>query len=141
MLIFYLSFCLLCTKLESTEYCLREMQHQFSPPEIWKQPAVLLGNLCWKLQYEDFTLFGSHSEERLMNILMKTKHPVHILVFGVVIRDGDIMHPFISHGLRLKIEAYINCLEEVVVPWIKILAAGRPYIWQQYSVLAVRKFL
>ena len=42
-------------------------------------------------------------------ILMKTQHPVYIIVFGVVIGDGDAMPPSIfSHGIRLNLEAQIK---------------------------------
>ena len=35
-------------------------------------------------------------------IMMKPKHPVHIMVFGVVTSNADVMPPFIiSHGFRL----------------------------------------
>ena len=48
--------------------------------------------------------------------VMKTKHAIHVMVFGVVIIKGDIMPPFIfPKSLRLKTEAYANCLEEVVL--------------------------
>ena len=57
-------------------------------------------------------------------IVMKTKHPVHIMVFGVVSCDGDVMPPFIFlHGLNLNIEAYIKCLQKIVLLWIERVAA------------------
>ena len=69
-------------------------------------------------------------------ILMKTKHSMYIKVFRVVTNDSDIMAPFIFlYGLRLNMEACIKCLEEVVLPWIKRIAAGRHYVLQQDSVL------
>ena len=44
----------------------------------------------------------------------------------MVCNDGDIIPLFIiPHGLTLNTE----CLEEVVMLWIKKGAAGRPYIW------------
>ena len=62
---------------------------------------------------------------------IKTKHPVHIMVFGVVTKDGDVMHPLIfPQGLKLNTEAYIKCLEEVVLLWIERVTAGEPYMWQ-----------
>ena len=40
---------------------------------------------------------------------MKTKYPVHIMVFGVVTSDGDVMPQFIlPHSLRLNMEANIK---------------------------------
>ena len=58
---------------------------------------------------------------------MKTKHPVHIRVFGMVTSNGNVMPPFIfPHGLNMG--AYIKSLGEVV-PWMKRVAAGRSCIW------------
>ena len=35
----------------------------------------------------------------------ETKHPGYIMLFGVIISNGDIMPPFIfPHGLRLNME-------------------------------------
>ena len=60
----------------------------------------------------------------------KSKLPVHIIVFGVILSD-DVMPAFIFlHDLRLIIEAYIKHLWEVVLAWIAREAAGRSYIWQ-----------
>ena len=43
---------------------------------------------------------------------MKTKRPVHIMVFGVVTSDGDVMPTFIfPHGLTLNTVAYSKRLE------------------------------
>ena len=39
---------------------------------------------------------------------------------------------YIKH-IRLNKETFIKCLEEVVLPWIERLAAGRPCVWQQDS--------
>ena len=49
-------------------------------------------------------------------IVMKTKYSVHIIVFGVVTSDGDIVAPFISpHDLRFNTEFNIKCLEELML--------------------------
>ena len=67
-------------------------------------------------------------------IMMKSKHPIHIMMFKVVTSNGDVMPSFIfPHALRLNTEAYIKCLKEVVF-WIKRMDAGRPYVWQQDPV-------
>ena len=77
-----------------------------------------------------------------ISILMKTKHPVHIMGFRMVTNNGDIMLPFIFPWRPTQ--------EKVVLPWIKRVAAGRHYIWQQdyhmlhkqeNLVMTVRKFL
>ena len=58
---------------------------------------------------------------------------VHIVVFGMVTSYSDIMPPSIfSHDLRLNMEAYIKCLEKVVLSWIKMVFARKPYIWRGY---------
>ena len=73
------------------------------------------------------------------------------LCFGVVTSDGDVIPPFIFlHVLRLNMEAYIKCLEDLMLFWIERMAAGRPYISQDSApcnkkqenpVLTLRKFL
>ena len=56
--------------------------------------------------------FQCQYEDRFIFILMKTKDPLNIMVFKMIIRDGDIMPLFIfPHGLRLNTEAYIKCLK------------------------------
>ena len=58
-------------------------------------------------------------------ILMKTKNPVYVMVFGVVISDGDVMTSFIfSHGCIYQLLG-----EKKIVPfWIERGLAGRPYV-------------
>ena len=63
---------------------------------------------------------------------MKTKHPVHIMVFGVVTCDGYIIPQFIFlHGLRLIMEAKSKCLEKVDLAEIKRVAPGKLYVKHQ----------
>ena len=83
---------------------------------------------CIKSFFRDF-----HRRcDRFIWILMKTKHPVHIMVFGMVTSNVDIMPPFMFPcNFIHNTEAYIRYLEEVVLPGIENLAAGRLYIWQQ----------
>ena len=102
--------------------------------------------------------WGTHRYNRWLalssqdvQIVLKIKHPVHIVVFGVVTSDGDVILPFIFlHGLRFNTLTYIMYLEAVVLPWNERMAAGRSYVWQQdfampykqeNPVLAIRKFL
>ena len=48
-------------------------------------------------------------------ILMKTKHPVHIIVFELIISGSDVIPQFtFSHGIRYNMETY-KCLEKVVL--------------------------
>ena len=58
--------------------------------------------------------------------VMKTKHPIHIMMFGMVTSDSDVMPPFIfPHHFRLNAEAYVKCLEKVILTWIERVVAGR----------------
>ena len=69
-------------------------------------------------------------------IVIKTKQQVHIIEFGVITNNANVIPPFsYPHGLRLNMEAYINCFKQVVLPWIERVAASRPYIWKQDSAL------
>ena len=53
----------------------------------------------------------------------------HIMVFGVVIGDGNDMPLFIfPRDLILNMEAYINCLEEVVLP------GSRVWLLKRYTI-------
>ena len=78
---------------------------------------------------------------------MKTKHPVYVMVFGVVTSDGKVIPSYFYH-MASHTEANIKYLEEIVLPLIEGVTAGRPYIWQkdlphkqENPVVAVRKFL
>ena len=54
-----------------------------------------------KLQYKDFIVFACQSEIRVIFILLYTKQPVDILVFGTVTINGNFTPPFVfSHGPR-----------------------------------------
>ena len=56
---------------------------------------------------------------------MKTKHPVHVMVFGMVTSSGEIILPFIFlYCLQLNTLTYIKCLKEVVLLWIEMVGAG-----------------
>ena len=89
---------------------------------------------CWttwhshqNIQHKHFTMLGCQSEERF--ILMKTKHPVHIMVFVW-------SQAMVILCLRLNTEAYIEWLEKVVLPWIERVAPGKSYIKQQDCVMS-----
>ena len=47
-----------------------------------------------KLQYEYLRVSWCQSEDRFILILMKTKHPVHIIVVVMVTCDGEVMPLF-----------------------------------------------
>ncbi|QQP54867.1 Uncharacterized protein FKW44_007847 [Caligus rogercresseyi] len=55
-------------------------------------------------------------------------------MFGIISSNGDVMPPhFFPKGLRLNSEGYVALMKDVVAPWIKKVAAGRPYVFQQDS--------
>ena len=68
-------------------------------------------------------------------IVGQTKCPAAaVMVFGIISSEGDVMPPhFFEKGLRLNSEGYVALLRDVVAPWIKRVAAGRPYVFQQDS--------
>ena len=79
-------------------------------------------SVCWALfvrkagPYEDFRVFRSQSEDRFTFIFMKTKLSIHIMVFGAITSDGNVMLSFVfPYVLRFNKEAYIQYLEEVVL--------------------------
>ena len=112
----YFRFCLLYSKLESVGHCLWGKQH----PWLKSIPQkFIIGTLyCLAFMLE-----------------AQYKHPVHIIVFGVVTNDGIYMPPFIfPHGFRLNTEPETKSLEELVLAWIEKVAVKRSYAWQQNSV-------
>ena len=106
---------------------------RFTPAEIWKQPVVLLGIHAGRPNTK-ISAFGCQSEDRFIFILMKTNHPVHIIVSGVVTCDRDVLLSFIyPHGLALSKKAYIKCQEEVVLSLIEgwmCQLEDRSDVWQ-----------
>lgn len=71
----------------------------------------------WKLHYEHFRVFGCQTEDSpiwgdVLRVMIKIKHPVNIIVFGLINCDGDVILPFIFlHGFTLHTEVYIKYLE------------------------------
>lgn len=61
-----------------------------------------------------------------MLIVICIKPPVNMMVSEVIASDGDIISSFtFPHGVTLKMEIYIKCVEEVVLPYVKKEAARR----------------
>ena len=85
---------------------------------LWRNSLLqIFGNgrlysLAFTMEAQYFRVFWCQSVERFKFILMKTKHPVHIIVFGVVTSDDDVMPTFIlPHGFTINTEAYIKWLK------------------------------
>ena len=69
--------------------------------------------------------------------VMKTKFPAMVMVFGVVSSEGHIMPPHIFEvALKVNTKVYLDVLKSVVIPWCNQVAGGRPWVWQQDSVMA-----
>ena len=66
--------------------------------------------------------------------VMQTKFPAIVMVFGVVLSEGHIMPPYIFlKGLMVNTVEYLKVLEMQLLLWIRKVATGRPYVWQQDS--------
>ena len=69
--------------------------------------------------------------------VMKTKFTATVMVFGVVSSEDHIMPPHIFEvGLKVNTKVYLGVLKSVVIPWCNLVAGGRPWVWQQDSMLA-----
>lgn len=80
-------------------------------------------------------------------ILMKTKFPATVMVLSVISNEGDIMSPhFFQQGLRVTADVYLEVLRNSVIPWMKKVANGRHFIFQQdgapaHNAKKVQEFL
>ena len=61
-------------------------------------------------------------------LVLKTKFPATVMVFGVVLSEGHIMPP---HGLKVNTKVYLDVLKSVVIPLVQ--SGGR---WQTLAVAA-----
>jgi hypothetical protein len=84
----------------------------------------------------DRYLSSQKSSEVPENVKFKfqTKHPQSVMVFGLVASDGKKMPPFFwPKGTKINADAYIDVLQNVVLPWIKrnYRSPDIRYIFQQ----------
>ena len=116
-MLYLISICLPCSRLELIRHCLWRKQHYDAilSSRNLRTACYTPWHSQWKLQDEDCRMFSCHSENRFIFILMISWLPVYIRVFGLVTSNGDIPPFIFSYGLRLKLEAYIKCLEEVML--------------------------
>ena len=106
-----------------------KLKHPSQPNMLWFFSDEK--NLCQDLMINSQSYFWLALSPQDVLIAMKTKHIIYVMVFGVVTSDGNVMLLFIfPYGFRLNTVAYIKCLVEVVLSWIKTLTIGTPYIWQ-----------
>ena len=65
-------------------------------------------------------------------LVMSTKFLTNVMVLGIVCSEGDVMTPyFFDQGLKITAEVYLKILQDVIVPWMKKVAAGRHFIFQE----------
>ena len=88
-------FCLLCSKQESVGYSHWGKQHRdaIHASRNLETTYCAARHSRQKLQYKNWRVSWNQSEDSF--ILIKSKHRVHFMMFGAVIRNGDIMPPFI----------------------------------------------
>ena len=68
--------------------------------------------------------------------VMKTNFLAMVMVFGLVSSESHIMPPHIFEvGLKVNTKVYLDVLKSMVIPWCNQVAGGRPWVWQQDSVL------
>ena len=76
------------------------------------------------------------TNNRDVNTVMKTMFPATVMVLRVVSSEGHIMPPHIFEvGLKVNTKMYLDVLKSVVIPWCNQVVGGRPWVWQQDSVL------
>ena len=69
--------------------------------------------------------------------IMRSKNPSGVMVMGLVSNEGHVMDPyFFPQGLKINTEVYLDVLQRVMVPWMRSVAAGRPFTFQQDSAPA-----
>ena len=69
--------------------------------------------------------------------IMRSKNPAGLMVMGVVSNEGDVMPAyFFPQKLKINTQVYLDLLQQVMVPWMKSVAAGRPFTFQQDSAPA-----
>ena len=69
-------------------------------------------------------------------MVMKTKAPATVMVFGVVSTVGHIMPPHIfAVGLKVNTKVYLDMLKSALIAWCNQVAGGRPWVWQQNPAL------
>lgn len=79
------------------------------------------------------------SKERPENVpgkvkyTFRTKHPVSVMVFALVVSDGKRMPPvFIQSGMKIDANMYLEVLQNKVKPWIEANYSPEiRYIFQQ----------
>jgi len=65
-------------------------------------------------------------------VVARTKFPTNVHMLDVVSSESDVMLPhFFEKEETVTTEVYLRVLMDVVKPWMKTVASGRPYVFQQ----------
>ena len=140
-------FRLLFSQLEPVELSLWDNYHsnatQFTPLQIWKRHARLLGTHARGTKTKIWVIICGHVH---LQFDENQTPKLHEGKWSGASDDRD-MPPFILlHRFTFNIEAYIKCHGGVVLTWIKRVAIGSSYVWQkdllkqENRALPVRKF-
>ena len=70
------------------------------------------------------------TNNRQVPMVMKTKFPDTVMVFGVVSSEGHIMPPYI---FEVGLKVYLAVLKSMEIPRCNQVAGGRHWVWQQDS--------
>ena len=133
---FCFRFCLLFWKLERVWHWLwRKQNHDtIRSSSVLETARFTARHSRKKRQYGDMRVFGCPYQVSFISILIKTKHLVNIMAFGMATNDGGVIPSFIFPPVfTFNTEAYIKCQEDVMLAWIVGVVAGRPYIQQEIS--------
>ncbi len=72
------------------------------------------------------------AESSELPVVMRAKYPSHLMMLGVVSNEEDVMAPHIfESGFRLSAQDYLDVMCTDILLWIKCVAGGRPYTFQQ----------
>ena len=104
-----------------------EMRRCITLPMLSTNPGYDSQNHCWIA-----------TNNRDVPRVMKTKFPATVIVFGVVLSEGHIMHPHIFKvGLKVNTKVYLDVLKSVVIPWCNQVLYTNPSARAGYDTRSI----
>jgi transposase len=117
-------------RLEKAQLLLTRLKHPRTPEQLIFFSDEKNFSQDQKVNRQNDRWLCSEPDE--VPIVMATKFPATIMVLSVISNEGDVMPPhFFQKGQRVDAEAYIHVLRTVVEPWMRQVAAGRHFVFQQ----------
>jgi len=117
-------------RLEKAKLLLTKLKHPQAPGQLIFFSDEKNFSQDQKVNWKNNRWLCSDAEE--VPIVMSTKFPATVMVLGVISNEGDVMPPFFfQKGERVNAACYINVLRTVVEPWMRQVAAGRHFVFQQ----------